>query len=70
MKMTQIHKWKTVIQASKTGALTLYTVSATYVVSAADKDGANEAAIRRAYQENLEHVRVVRLECLDDKLTA
>ena len=50
--------WTTHLQASKTGALTLYTQARTYTVKAEDKTAAIEAAIRKAYSEGLEHVRV------------
>jgi hypothetical protein len=56
-----MEKWTAHLQASYTGALTLYTQSRTYTIKAVDESHAIEAAILKAYQEGLEHVRVTKV---------
>jgi hypothetical protein len=57
----KMQNWTAHLQASKTGALTLYTQSRTYTIQAVDISHAIEAAILKAYQEGLEHVRVTKV---------
>jgi hypothetical protein len=57
----KMQTWTAHLQASKTGALTLYTQSRTFTVKAIDVSQAIEAAILKAYQEGLEHVRVTKV---------
>jgi hypothetical protein len=57
----KMQNWIAHLQASKAGALTLYTQSRTYTIKAVDVSKAIEAAILKAYQEGLEHVRVTKV---------